>query len=299
VVFQDLALFPHLNVGNNIAYGPFIRRIPRRERRRITAEVLEMVKLTGFEKRRIETLSGGERQRVAIARALAASPDLLLLDEPFSSLDAPLRRELRREFAGLRSQSPIPCVFVTHDREEAAVLGDRIALMSGGKIVEAGPGREVFRFPKTEFGGRFLGSGQTLPCRITGQSSRGTRVESPLGSLTIPPGSECPREGALIFVPHDAISLEKPFDPPVSCQALLKETVFQGESLNTELELPAGTAGDPGIPFTLKTGPGTELPPRGSPVTLYVSEKQLRFVSASFAGDYRSQEAPVTRERRH
>jgi ABC-type Fe3+/spermidine/putrescine transport system ATPase subunit len=167
VVFQEPALFPHLSVGQNIAYGPFIRGCPRKERRRIVEEMLELVRLAGYGPRRVHTLSGGERQRVAIARALALDPAALLLDEPFSSLDTPLRRELREEFAALRAAlggtartgagTAPPCIFVTHDREEAAIIGNRIALMRGGRVVESGPGKEMVEAPKTEFGRRFFG----------------------------------------------------------------------------------------------------------------------------------------------
>jgi ABC-type Fe3+/spermidine/putrescine transport system ATPase subunit len=156
VVFQDAALFPHLNAGGNVSYGPFIRGMPRKERRELAERLLKLVRLEGYARRNVNTLSGGEKQRVAIARALAVSPAALLLDEPFSSLDAPLRRELREEFRGILSRAGAPCVFVTHDRDEAAVLGDRIALMREGRIVETGTPEELFRSPKTEFGRKFF-----------------------------------------------------------------------------------------------------------------------------------------------
>jgi ABC-type Fe3+/spermidine/putrescine transport system ATPase subunit len=174
MVFQDLALFPHLDVGGNIAYGLFIRKVRRNERRRITGEALEMVRLPGYASRRVHTLSGGERQRVAIARALAVSPDALLLDEPFSSLDLPLRKELRAEFLEIRSRSKAPCVFVTHDREEAIMLGSRIAIMNSGSVIEIGTGKELFLSPKTEFAARFLASGHVLPCKVTGKKQGGS-----------------------------------------------------------------------------------------------------------------------------
>jgi len=156
VVFQDLALFPHLDVGGNIAYGLFIRGLPKKERRLIIEQTLEIVRLQGYAARRIDTLSGGERQRVAIARALASSPRLLLLDEPFSSLDAPLRKDLRRDFLEIRSHSKAPCIFITHDREEALMLGNKIALMTNGHIVETASGEDLLSAPKTEFAREFF-----------------------------------------------------------------------------------------------------------------------------------------------
>jgi ABC-type Fe3+/spermidine/putrescine transport system ATPase subunit len=156
VVFQDLALFPHLDVGRNIAYGLFIRGVSKKERCRVIEQTLEIVRLQGYAARKIETLSGGERQRVAIARALAISPRALLLDEPFSSLDAPLRESLRRDFLEIRSRSKAPCVFITHDREEAFALGDKVALMMNGRIVETAAGKEMLLAPKTELAAQFF-----------------------------------------------------------------------------------------------------------------------------------------------
>jgi ABC-type Fe3+/spermidine/putrescine transport system ATPase subunit len=157
VVFQDLALFPHLDVGGNIAYGLFIKGVPKKERRLVVEQTLEIVRLQGYAARRIDTLSGGERQRVAIARALASSPRALLLDEPFSSLDAPLRKKLRSDFLEIRSHSKAPCIFITHDREEALMLGDKVALMKDGRIVETAAGSEILSAPKTEFAREFFG----------------------------------------------------------------------------------------------------------------------------------------------
>jgi putative spermidine/putrescine transport system ATP-binding protein len=156
VVFQDAALFPHLNAGANVTYGPFIRGMGRRERRVLAEALLTLVRLDGYARRNVATLSGGEKQRVAIARALAVSPRALLLDEPFSSLDAPLRRQLREEFRVILIRAGVPCVFVTHDRDEAAVLGDRVALMQSGRVVETGTPGELLRAPQTAFARTFF-----------------------------------------------------------------------------------------------------------------------------------------------
>ncbi len=161
VVFQDLALFPTMSVGKNIAYSLRIRGAPKEEQRQAVEEALRTVRLPlAFADRKIHTLSGGERQRVAIARALAASPEALLMDEPFSSLDPPLRRELRKEFAEIRSnwRQSVPCVFVTHDRDEAAALGDRIALMAGGRVVETGIPSDLLARPQTKEAAEFFGA---------------------------------------------------------------------------------------------------------------------------------------------
>ncbi|AEF84254.1 Fe(3+) ions import ATP-binding protein FbpC [Treponema primitia ZAS-2] len=280
VVFQDLALFPHLSAGKNIAYGPFIHGISRAERRRIVTEVLGIVKLSGYENRRIDTLSGGERQRVAIARALAARPRALLLDEPFSSLDAPLRRSLREEFRLIPSRTAVPCIFVTHDREEAAALGDRIALMSSGRIVETGTPRELFLSPKTEFGARFFGAGLVLDCTILETGQNGTLVSSPLGKLRVPAADDMPTwdpAGSLLFVPRDALTVHppaaaQPASGEAACTAVYRGSGFTGDRLSLELELPGGTL------CTVETGPRAGLPQKDSTVILRIDEGLIRFV---------------------
>jgi ABC-type Fe3+/spermidine/putrescine transport system ATPase subunit len=231
VVFQDLALFPHLSVGNNIAYGPFIRGKSRKERRRIVEEMLALVRLRGAGNRRVDTLSGGERQRVAIARALASDPRLLLLDEPFSSLDAPLRREIREEFRELRSQSKAPWIFITHDREEAALLGDRIALMDQGRIVEEGPAAALFLKPATACAARFFGRGVVL-------SALPPSLRDPSGSQ--PTGESS--GGQSIFIPRDAISFagEMPGGECPVFKARLRKKNFDGTLVNLELETEEG-----------------------------------------------------------
>ena len=150
-VFQDYALFPHMTVGDNVAYGLMVRRVGRAERRARAAEALEMVRLPGFEKRKPGQLSGGQRQRVALARALVNRPKLLLLDEPLGALDLKLREEMQIELKAIQKDVGITFLFVTHDQDEALTLSDRLAVFNAGRIEQVGSPAEVYENPATAF----------------------------------------------------------------------------------------------------------------------------------------------------
>ena len=159
MVFQEGALFPHLTVEKNIAYG-----LPRSgDRKQIVDQVLELVGLTGLGHRMPHELSGGQQQRVALARALAPNPDILLLDEPFSNLDPKLREQVRRDVLEILKNSQITTVFVTHDQEEALFVGDTIAVMNNGRVEQSGPPEDVFHHPVTRFVAQFIGLVDFLP----------------------------------------------------------------------------------------------------------------------------------------
>jgi putative spermidine/putrescine transport system ATP-binding protein len=162
MVFQNYALFPHLTVADNVAYGLRVRKVGRAERMSRVAEVLRLVGLADFAGRRPRQLSGGQQQRVAIARALAIRPSVLLLDEPLSNLDAKLRREMRVELRSLQQQVGTTMVFVTHDQEEALALSDRVAVMNAGRVEQLGTPEEVYRRPRTRFVAEFIGAANVL-----------------------------------------------------------------------------------------------------------------------------------------
>ena len=147
-VFQSYALFPHLDVADNVAFGLKYQRARRRRAAKRVAEALELVQLTGFERRKPGQLSGGQQQRVALARALVLRPRVLLLDEPLGALDARLRKNLQVELKALQAELGITFVFVTHDQEEALTMSDRVAVMNGGRVEQAGPPREVYEEPR-------------------------------------------------------------------------------------------------------------------------------------------------------
>jgi spermidine/putrescine transport system ATP-binding protein len=155
--FQSYALFPHLTVGDNVAFGLRFSSVSRRERGQRVAEMLEVVRLAGYEQRKPHQLSGGQQQRVALARALILNPSVLLLDEPLGALDAKLRRELQVELKSLQREVGITFVYVTHDQEEALTMSDRLAVMSHGRVEQLGTPREVYEHPGTVFVADFLG----------------------------------------------------------------------------------------------------------------------------------------------
>jgi len=162
IVFQDYALFPHMNVFKNIAFGLEMRRLPRREVERRVKRALELVGLEGLENRYPEQLSGGQQQRVALARALVVEPEVLLLDEPLSNLDAKIRERLRGEIKRIQRELGITTVYVTHDQEEAMAVSDRIAVMNFGRIEQVGKPLELYYHPRKEFVARFLGTSNIL-----------------------------------------------------------------------------------------------------------------------------------------
>lgn len=166
VVFQDLRLFPHLNVGENVGFSLELQKVPKAERKKKVEELLKLVQLEGYSDRRIDSLSGGQMQRVAIARALAMNENILFLDEPFSALDPNLRREMGDFLLELQKQENLTVVLVTHDQEEALRLAHRIALMKDGEILQVDEGEKLYYAPVNEYVARFMGKGNSILGRV-------------------------------------------------------------------------------------------------------------------------------------
>jgi putative spermidine/putrescine transport system ATP-binding protein len=168
MVFQSYSLFPNLTVASNIDFGLRTRKIDKTERHRRVSEALELVQLTGMANRYPHQLSGGQQQRVALARALAVEPQVLLLDEPLSALDAKVRLTLRDEIRRIQTELGITTLFVTHDQEEALGISDRIGVMSNGRLEQLGTPTEVYRNPANAFVARFVGSMNEIPATVAG-----------------------------------------------------------------------------------------------------------------------------------
>ena len=161
-VFQNYALFPHMNVAENIGYGLKLKKVPKSEIKKKVSRMLELVQLEGYEKRKPSELSGGQKQRVAIARALVNNPKVLLLDEPLGALDLQLRRAMQIELKHLQKKLGITFIYITHDQEEAINMSDRIAVMKGGRIEQMGTPDEIYNHPKTSYVATFVGNANIL-----------------------------------------------------------------------------------------------------------------------------------------
>jgi len=205
MVFQNYALFPHMTVAENVAYGLAVRRLPKAEIARRVDEALHMTRLEGFGGRAIRELSGGQQQRVALARAIVIQPDILLMDEPLGALDRQLRKEVQLEIRRMHAAKPRTTIYVTHDQEEALVMSDRIAVMRAGQIVQVGTSVELYERPVDTFIARFVGESnllggtvasladgratlavERLPVPLEGRAAEGLRAGAPASALLRP-----------------------------------------------------------------------------------------------------------------
>ncbi|GGL49987.1 ABC transporter ATP-binding protein [Wenxinia marina] len=206
MVFQSYALFPHMSVAQNVAYGLESGGMARREARGAAEKGLDLVGLSGMGGRLPSELSGGQQQRVAVARALVLEPQVLLLDEPLSNLDARLRRRVRTEIRELQQRLGFTAVYVTHDQEEALAVSDRIVVMKDGRIAQQGTPRELYDSPASEFIADFIGEANVLPCEV--ESVSGGTATVAVGGLRQPvPAREAAPGPARLAVRANAITL--------------------------------------------------------------------------------------------
>ncbi|MEE2908432.1 MAG: ABC transporter ATP-binding protein [Planctomycetota bacterium] len=196
MVFQSYALWPHMTVAENVAYGLRVRKVDGPTRKSRVASALDAVQMGPYAQRRPNQLSGGQQQRVALARALVIEPEVLLLDEPLSNLDAKLRLEMRQEIRRLCKSSGITTVYVTHDQEEALSMADRMAVLKDGSLQQLGPPQSLYRQPRTRFVAEFLGETNLLPATVGGRDGSQVRLETVVGEvLATVPSDEFPAGG--------------------------------------------------------------------------------------------------------
>jgi iron(III) transport system ATP-binding protein len=245
MVFQDYALFPHLSAAANVGYG-----VARGRRSTRVAQVLELVGLPGYGDRYPHELSGGEQQRIALARALAPEPGIVLLDEPWSNIDALLRASMRDELAEILRATGVTVLLVTHDREEAFSVADRIALMRDGHIVQAGSPEDVYFAPSTSWAAQFVGVANLVPGRLAAG-----RVETALGSFTAPNGG--PDSPVNVLVRPELLELQP--DQRGDGEVVSRE--FRGHDVFYRVRLDDGTT-------VYSHRPSTEVVPLGARVSV-------------------------------
>ena len=246
MVFQSYAIWPHMTVYNNVAF-PLrfgIKRVPANEIKRRVKRVLELVQMEGLAERMATQLSGGQQQRVALARALGSEPDLLLLDEPLSNLDAKLREEMRVEIRRIQKTLGLTTIYVTHDQAEALSMSDQIALLRHGKIVQLGAPRELYDRPSDVFASGFIGTSNQLAGTVTHSTSPGAvgtvLIEGrPLDCIIV---DGCPQQGPVIVSvrPEDIEVDVGAANESGTWRGIVRQVVYFGDSMNCEIDF-AGT----------------------------------------------------------
>jgi putrescine transport system ATP-binding protein len=245
MMFQSYALFPHMSVEQNVAFGLHQDKVPKSEIRQRVAEMLDMVKLGQFGKRKPHQLSGGQRQRVALARALVKRPKLLLLDEPLGALDKKLREHTQFELVNLQEQLGVTFVVVTHDQEEAMTLSSRIGVMNAGEIVQVGTPSEIYEFPSSKFVAEFIGSVNMFEGRLIEDEPGHVRIHCPDlgGTVYVDHGVSSP-PGAVVFAavrPEKIVlSREKPESADNVAHGIVKEIAYMGDMSTYLVRLDSG-----------------------------------------------------------
>lgn len=271
MVFQNYAVFPHMDVRDNVAYGLKTRHVPRTERRKRAEKLLELVKMNEYAARMPSQLSGGQQQRVALARAIVIEPDVLLMDEPLSNLDAKLRVEMRNVIKQIQRQIGITTVYVTHDQEEALAISDRIAVMHDGVIQQIDTPKRIYQRPANVFVSNFIGLSNTLAAKVEdGKLIFSSGYETALNTLR----DDSKNAGNVLVTvrPEEFLIANK--DQP-GIPATVKYSVFLGANLHYFLDDPDGREIEIMVPSDL-----SEIIPDGTEIRLQVIKEKINIFDA-------------------
>jgi putative spermidine/putrescine transport system ATP-binding protein len=270
MVFQAYALFPNMNVADNIGFGLRIAGMPKPQREARVEEMLKLIGLTGLGKRFPFELSGGQQQRVALARALAPSPRMLLLDEPLSALDAKIRVSLREQIREIQRELGITTVFVTHDQEEALSISDRIVVLSAGNVEQFGTPFEIYNRPQTRFVATFVGQINTLDATVTDAERKAVQIGS--ATVTIPALPAGARNGQTIALTMrpEAVSLSDVTGRDIQLEGKIAEVSFLGSVIRLKVDL-----GGNAISLDTFNDQRTPPPAHGAPVRLGIASSDV------------------------
>ncbi|HXU34367.1 MAG TPA: ABC transporter ATP-binding protein [Thermoanaerobaculia bacterium] len=247
-VFQSYALFPHMSVRDNVAFGLKMKKVPAAEVVRRVDRMLDLVQIATFADRKPAQLSGGQKQRVALARALINEPKVLLLDEPLGALDSKLRKELQVELLALQRRLGITFIFVTHDQEEALVMSDRIAVMRAGRIEQLGDAEEIYERPRTRFVSQFLGTCNLIEGKATRREGLAVLVETPFGELRVEghgapatPTPDSPRETLTLAIRPEKVRMSPAGEEGENrVPVTVRELIYIGSETHYLLDAPGG-----------------------------------------------------------
>jgi iron(III) transport system ATP-binding protein len=279
MVFQSYALWPHMSVARNVAFGLEERRVPRADIARRVKAALDLVGLAALAERKPSQLSGGQQQRVALARTIAIEPKVLLLDEPLSNLDAKLRVQVRRELRDLQQRLGLTTIFVTHDQEEANAISDRIAVMNDGVVQQVGTPKELYERPANLFVANFLGTANIAEGRIM---SEGTArfFESDSGlRVPVAANASVPAGARMMFRPQDVSILREGEEAPSPQTAMASGTIVQREFLGAHVRYSANI-GAASIWIDAPFRSGDPLHEPGSVVRIAISTGAVRWLAA-------------------
>ncbi len=238
MVFQNYAIFPHMSVSDNIAYGLKARKLSKTEIEERVVEVLKRVKMEEYKDRQPSKLSGGQQQRIALARAIVINPDILLMDEPLSNLDAKLRVEMREVIKKIQNSLDITTIYVTHDQEEALAISDRIAVMDGGRIQQVGTPRAIYMNPNNRFVADFIGTTTFIDCSVTDKTKGISAILLP-GKKEFEMEVKSDYSGDAVFaVRAEDVSLQNPHKDELSGEVTF--ATFLGTSIDYEVTLESG-----------------------------------------------------------
>jgi len=270
MVFQSFALFPHMTVERNVGYGLKLRRMPKHEVAKRVGEMLAMLGLEGYEKRKPHELSGGQQQRVQLARSLVLESDILLLDEPLAALDAKLRKEMCIELKRIQEKLGITFIHVTHNQEEAMTVADRIAIIADGEVIEDGPPREIYERPRRRFTAAFIGDSNVLDGTVAKADGKSVAVDLGYGTVEVQAADgAAPEAGQRVALSlrSEIIQIlgegKKAAQGMQTLSATFREQVYLGLTTSNLVQLPDGSE------LLIRTvSNGGAAPEEGSPVTI-------------------------------